>query len=477
MKKNKWIIFIMVVIAILLCIPSIRYLMKYKTVDGFNAYYTYGLEKSNNEVVRFKSGIIVVGLVTIFGLFYLFIIKKEKDTFINKKQIILFIFIISILFTIMLPSLSSDIYYYIGDSWLSAKYNQNPYYTSVADLQKKGINDEILNNTGYWKDTTSVYGPLWNSIAKLLVSFSFGNVTLALFIFKFAALMIHILNSILLYKITKSRKYLLLYGLNPLVLIEFLSNVHNDIYLLLFMLLSIYFLVKKKNIYLTTLFLALSISIKFSTILLVPFILIYYFQNKSLPKKIGYCFLYGLTILAVVVILYLPYYQDMTIFTNMLVQGTKYSQSILLLIKEKMPQQFFMVVNTILLPAFMITYITTLITFLFKKKLFFSDIFRNYSQWMLIFILFVLTSFQKWYLLWLFPTILWQKKNTRKFLLYLTLTAILPSFDYFMVEGDPYLIGMGYSFKIIIISGTWLIIERIIHKCISILKKEKLCHS
>ena len=31
---------------------------------------------------------------------------------------------------------------YIGDSWLASKYGENPYYTTVQDLQDKGINDE-----------------------------------------------------------------------------------------------------------------------------------------------------------------------------------------------------------------------------------------------------------------------------------------------------------------------------------------------
>ena len=49
----------------------------------------------------------------------------------------------------ILPFLSADIYYYIGDSWLAAKYGENPYYTSVQDLQNRGINDEILGKLDY----------------------------------------------------------------------------------------------------------------------------------------------------------------------------------------------------------------------------------------------------------------------------------------------------------------------------------------
>ena len=237
MNRFKILIYFMILVSITLCIPSMIYLINNKTIDGFDSYYTYTLEKFDNRFIGFVSGIIVIGLLLIFSLIYVWIIKKQNKIFESKKQILIFIAIISFIFMLILPFLSSDIYYYIGDSWLCAKYGENPYYTNVGELQTSGINDEILNNTGVWKDTTSVYGPLWNVLATVLVSFSFGNITIALFVFKIASYFVHILNTDIIYRITKSRKYMLLYGLNPLVLIEFLSNVHNDIYLVLFIIL------------------------------------------------------------------------------------------------------------------------------------------------------------------------------------------------------------------------------------------------
>ncbi len=292
MKKSKMILFLMLLIAIILCLPSIFYLLSHRTISGFDAYYTYTLTKSNSHQIGLLSGGLVIGLLLLFSLCYGWMIQKEKEIFHRTKSIFCFIAIISFIFMLILPFLSSDIYYYIGDSWLASKYYENPYYTSVADLQEKGINDEILANTGYWKNTTSVYGPLWNLWAEIMVSLSFGSVTIALFIFKLFAYFTHLCIVWLCYKLTKSKKYMLIYGLNPLVLVELLSNVHNDIYLLLFVILAFYCLTKKKNIYLTSLFLALSIGIKYSTILLVPFVLIYYFGKEKIGKKLGYCMIF-----------------------------------------------------------------------------------------------------------------------------------------------------------------------------------------
>jgi len=464
MKKSKISIYLMILISIILCVPSIIYLINNKTVDGFDSYYTYTLYKWSDPATGIMSGIIVIGLLLVFSILYFFIIKKENKIFKNMKQILIFITIIAFVFMLILPYLSSDIYYYIGDSWLASKYNKNPYYTAVLDLQEQGINDEILNNTGYWKATTSVYGPLWNSIATFLVSFSFGSVTIALFIFKIASYAIHILNSCLIYKITRSKKYMLIYGLNPLILVEFLSNVHNDIYLVLFILLALYFLIRKKNILFTILFLGLSVSLKYSTALLVPFILIYCFREKNVSKRILYCILSGVSIIGFVILLYLPYYRDMTIFTNMLVQGSKYSQSIMLFLMNKINKNIFQSIETLCIPTFMIIYLTILFIMLFKKDISFRDVMRKYNFIMLLFIFIVLTSFQKWYVLWLLPTIIWQSEYMRKFILYLTVTALIPSIGYFMVGGDPYVLGITYSIKILVISTFLFVINLLINK-------------
>ena len=478
MKKYKILIYVMTIIAIILCVPSVRYLINNKTVDGFNEYNTYTLEPWKNESIGLLSGIIVIALLLIFSILYILIIKKQKNIFKNRKEIMFFIIIISFLFMLTLPYLSSDIYYYIGDSWLLAKYGQNPYYTAVSDLQAMGINDEILNNTGCWKSTTSIYGPIWNYISTFLVKFSFGNVTVALFIFKMASLFIHFINTNLVYKITKSNKCMLLYGLNPLILIEFLSNVHNDSYLILSILLALYFLVRKKDKILTIIFLAISVAIKYSTILLVPFILIYIFRKETTLKRTIYCGISGIGIIALVVLFYMPFYLDYTVFTNMLVQNSKYSQSILLHFSLTMDRTSFDLIKSISIMGFMIFYIDSLCVILFKRKITLKELMRKYNFTMILFIFIVLTTFQKWYILWLLPTIMWQRKNMRKYIIYLTIVAIIPSIRYFIHGNDSYIYGQWYVIDTLCMSIIVMIADKVVTYFISkfrINKKEKKC--
>lgn len=461
---NKILPYMAIITSIMLCIPSIIYLINNKTVDGFDSYYTYTLKEYSGKTIGTLDGVIVIGLMMLFSIIYILILKNCNEIFKNKRNVIVFIIIISFIFTMILPFLSSDIYYYIGDSWISSKYGENPYYTSVTDLQNSGIDDEILRNTGYWANTTSVYGPMWNSIARILSYFSFGNITLALYIYKFASLLIHVLNCYLIYKITnRSIKHMILYGLNPLVLIELLSNVHNDIYLIVFILLALYFMIQKESKFFPVFFLAFSIAIKYSTALIVPFILIYMYKKEMPMKRFLLCLISGISIIGIVILLYIPYYRDYTIFTNMLVQGNKYSQSLIFFLMVKNT-------NSLILNfwdkwkilVFGIVYTGMLIPELFNRKITLIQIFSKYNIAMLIFIFIILTNFQKWYILWLMPTIIWQNKNMKIFIIYLSITAIVPSFNYFIIGTDAWQIGMSYSMQMLILSAVLLAIDILI---------------
>ena len=302
---------------------------------------------------------------------------------------------------------------------------------------------------------------MWNSIAKLLITLSFGSVTIGLFVFKIASYLLHILNAFIIYKITKSKKYMLIYGLNPLILIEFLSNVHNDIYLITCILLAIFFLVRKNNKYFTMIFLALSVAIKYSTVLLIPFVLIYIYRKYSVSKRILFCLISGLSMIAFVVLLYLPYYRDFTVFTNMLVQGDRYSQSIMSFFMDNINQNnLFMTINSLRLPIFVIIYVVSISIILFKKEnITLVEILREYNIVSLLFIFVVLTNFQKWYILWIIPTMIWQGKYMRKFILYLTTIALIPSMNYFIIGGDAYIYGITYSIKMLLYSGILVLID------------------
>lgn len=147
----------------------------------------------------------------------------------------------------------------------------------------------------------------------------------------------------------------------------------------------------------------------------------------------------------------------------MLVQGSKYSQSFLTVMLTKTNSAVFETIDFLNLPVFAIFYVDMLINVLFHKRLTLNKAFQIYNNILLLFIFITLSNFQKWYILWLLPSLIWQNRKMRRWIIYLSITAILPSFQYFIVEGDPYDLGIFYSVKIMITATILLGIHTIMN--------------
>ena len=230
-------------------IPSLRYMLQNGTVLHFNEYFKFCL----NDDDRVEQAIFYIAILALLTIVYVFIIKNREKLFKNIKEICIYIAIISLIFVMVLPFLSSDIFYYLGVGRLDSKYGQNPYYVTIKDFVENGDNMQYLEQDtvlakGYendWGNTTVVYGPVWTLICKIISGITFGNIDVALFVFKLFNMLIHILNCYVIYKLTGKKIFVLLYGLNPYMFIEGIANAHNDIYVVTFILvlglLSVFF--------------------------------------------------------------------------------------------------------------------------------------------------------------------------------------------------------------------------------------------
>lgn len=418
--KEKIIKTMFIVICIMLILPSIIYLIQNKTVLGFDTYYNFFINESANKTV---STIIYLVLFVLCMVIYLQIVKS-KTIFKDIKEILKYVSIVGFLFVIMLPWTSSDVFYYMGVGELDAVYKQNPYYVTMEEYynqNKENINDEILEQgaNSFWAKTTVVYGPVAQIIFKICSAMSFKNIDVCILLFKILNLLIHILNCYLVYKITGRKKFVIIYGLNPFILLEFIGNVHNDIIVIFFILMTLYCLIKKKNIIMSVVILALGTGIKYSTILLLPTIILYYFREEpKIVKRLFNCFKYGIIFLGIILLEYLPYISDIKLFFAMMPQLSKYSKSLysaLQLINFDLMLVF--KVFWICINIFIFTSLS--IQILIKNKNTIFDMLRKYNT-IVILSLLLLTTYQQWYLGWLFATIMWQKSNTIKDIIGLT---------------------------------------------------------
>ncbi len=466
-KTNKLVKFIFITASILFAIPSIIYFIQKKTVLQFEPYFQFLYDA---QVSRATQTILYIVILAILAVAYFAIVKRRKEIFKNIKEVFIFIAIISLIFVAVLPFTSSDIFYYLSVGRIDSKYHQNPYYTTIKEFVEQGENSKYLQTdkvleqgyNNYWADTTVVYGPVWQLVCKLVAGVSFGNIDFALLIFKLLNVFVHLCNCYLIYKISHKKIFTLLYGLNPLVLIEGIACVHNDIFVVLFMLLALYFLTQKKNLVSTVVFLAISTAIKYFAIILLPFVIIYYFKEEKPLKRFEKCIQYGLIFLIVFAIPYIFFVRDAQVLSGLFVQQEKLAKSFYIILNEyfKGPDISATTVNHILLGAFTIIYFFTCIVLLNKKEIFLRNEMKKANYFVMAFLFLLITNFQPWYVIWLFPLLMWQSSENIK---WIPQIAIITEFanSIFLTYGEGWQNGVPFTFILIVGSlGIWIINQK-----------------
>lgn len=230
----------------------------------------------NNLIVK-----IFILLIILFFIAYLGILLTAKKIVFSKKELIIALILIFVPFLIAHNALSHDIFNYIFNAKIVVDYRGNPHAASAGsyagDLWLR-----FMHNT----HTLSPYGYAWTAITLIPFLLGFGKFILIYINFKFFALLSLIVSMIYIDKILKQNEYqhrqakLLLFALNPLILIEYIGNAHNDIFMMQFALMSYFYLIlftkskQKRSIVrfliISTLLLLISIGMKISTLVLTP---------------------------------------------------------------------------------------------------------------------------------------------------------------------------------------------------------------
>ena len=430
---------LLIITSIIFVIPSIKYIIDNGTIMNFNTYYDFTFnDLTDNKNI---STIMYLILLIISSVIYVLMIGKNK-IFQNIKQLLIYVGVISLIFMVMLPWTSSDIFYYMGVGEIDSVYHQNPYYVTIEDVYNENngnIQDEILEKsvTNPWSSTTVVYGPMAQLLFKITTKISFKNVDLCLFMFKIINVLLHILNCYLIYKITKKIKFSIIYGLNPLIFLEFIGNVHHDIVIVTFVLLALYFLLKKKQIVPSVIFLSIATGIKYYPILLLPIVILYYFKDeKKISRRIIKCMKYGILFVVVLALQYLIYAKDFSILTAMLIQNSKYYKTIYAGLAFGFEKQMPVIeMRRLVLIIFVVAYIKFCFKLLFNKEQKFYKIIRKYN-WLLILLILSLSNFQQTYYIWLLPTIMWQKGDMIKCIIGLTIASEIGNSIFMFYEED-----------------------------------------
>lgn len=208
----------------------------------------------------------------------------------NRRFPWLFVIVLAALCALAYPMLSSDVFKYLFGAKQILLYHANPYVVTPNTFE----NDTWIRFMR-WVHTTTPYGPIFtlSTIPYYLVAL--GKFVPMLYLFKIGNLAWYLLAVWLIGKLGTTRAQLF-FALNPLILMEWLINAHNDAIMITLLLLSLYLLTLKKRIG-AVVALALSVGIKYVTVIFLPFIFF-----KKIPLQI---MLYSvLSILAVIPLVY-----------------------------------------------------------------------------------------------------------------------------------------------------------------------------
>ena len=220
---------------------------------------------------------------------------------------------------ILTPTLfTADLFSYIMYGRMASTYGANPLVTSP-----RGFFFDPVYPLVFWKDTVSVYGPVWISLSSVLMAVVPPVVGQQIALFKIVAILFHLANAVLIWCILRrlAPRYRLsgtvAYAWNPLLLIEFAANGHNDVVMVFFMLLSMLAIVRGHRVR-PLIFLVAAILTKWVAVFLLPIYLVGVLREEpDWRHRCRYLLRGGSTMVAVAVLLYLPYWSGLVTFTAM----------------------------------------------------------------------------------------------------------------------------------------------------------------
>jgi alpha-1,6-mannosyltransferase len=208
--------------------------------------------------------------------------------------------LITIAATLIPPFHSTDVYGYINRGWLQAGYGVNPYAVTVAEIPRWWADPMFTN---HWVQNPSPYGFGFMHVARWLTQPPFW---LSLVLFKALALLAHGLNTWLLGRVWGNPvKAILLFGLNPLVLLHGLTNAHNDMLLATSLIITLW-AAQTGRLWAVLPALMLGILVKYAPVVLLPFVGLWLWRRDPLRGLV----LGGALALAFAAVAAWPYLSD-----------------------------------------------------------------------------------------------------------------------------------------------------------------------
>ena len=188
-------------------------------------------------------------LLALFGLYWLaFRVVQARRT----APSLVVLLGTAVLFAIPLlqtyPINANDLYRYVIRGRISSVYGESPY-TTPPDAYP---DDPFLPLAGEWAGETSPYGPMWELLAASVTRLTQNNLLAGLLSFKLVGLLAHLVCGWLIWQLlarsnpASQRSITLLWLWNPALLLMFVVDGHNDVVMMVWQLMGIWFWRQKR---------------------------------------------------------------------------------------------------------------------------------------------------------------------------------------------------------------------------------------
>jgi hypothetical protein len=249
----------------------------------FCVYFSFGYSRASYFLRDLSNIVLVPGLsVLLFAYWRGYFVLKEQPSLGAGR--VFFFGAATALVALLIPDFySSDLLGYVNYGWQQAAYHINPYVLMLVATPGFGTDPMF---TKIWELNAFPYGFTFAHITRLVCQLGHGDLQLTVRLFKCLNFSVFLALAVLIYigakrlKLPRPDLSLYLFMGSPLLLLHDLSNVHNDIIMVLFVMLSFFFM--SCSIFALVLpFLIIGALVKYLWLFALPFFLLYLFRRAG----------------------------------------------------------------------------------------------------------------------------------------------------------------------------------------------------
>jgi len=286
----------------------------------------YFLPRSNTTEILTLYALVFVG--------YIYLYKYLKNH-VRTGIIIAVFFRLLLLFS--MPTLSDDFYRFAWDARLFTAginpFDYPPEYFMTGNFSIPGIGEPLYSQLNF-KIYRTMYPPLPQFIGWAAVKMTGSSLPATVVVMRIFVLLAEFINLLLIQRLLKIYNMpisnLLLYAFNPLVILELTGNLHHEVFVITFLLLALFLLIKNKYLVSAAAF-ALAVVSKLIPLIFLP----------ALISRLGLArfLIYGLVVILVSGLMFWPFLNEQLIsaFTSsgsLYFQKFEFNASIYYIIRE-----------------------------------------------------------------------------------------------------------------------------------------------